>query len=71
MVRRHLNLDPVVLELVRKFAQLGFPVLETALSHRITYQEAFAQGMGVQVYDPCSKAAEEVQALFREVQAGL
>jgi chromosome partitioning protein len=50
---------------------LGYPVLETALSHRITYQEAFAQGMGVREYDPRSKAAEEVQALFREVQEGL
>ena len=26
---------------------LGYPVLETLLSHRITYQEAFAQGMSV------------------------
>jgi cellulose biosynthesis protein BcsQ len=50
---------------------LGYPVLETTLSHRITYQEAFAQGMGVSEYDPRSKAAEEMQALFRELQEGL
>jgi chromosome partitioning protein len=50
---------------------LGYPVLETTLSHRITYQEAFAQGMGVGEYDPRSKAAEEMQAVFREVQEGL
>jgi chromosome partitioning protein len=50
---------------------LGYPVLDTTLSHRITYQEAFAQGMGVREYDPRSKAAEEVQALFRELQEGL
>jgi chromosome partitioning protein len=50
---------------------LGYPVLETTLSHRITYQEAFAQGMSVGEYDPRSKAAEEVQALFRELQEGL
>jgi chromosome partitioning protein len=50
---------------------LGYPVLETTLSHRITYQEAFAHGMGVREYDPRSKAAEEVQALFRELQEGL
>ena len=43
---------------------LGYPVLETTLSHRITYQEAFAQGMSVGEYDPRSKAAEEVQAFF-------
>jgi chromosome partitioning protein len=50
---------------------LGYPVLETTLSHRITYQEAIAQGMSVREYDPRSKAAEEVQALFRELQEGL
>jgi chromosome partitioning protein len=50
---------------------LGYPVLGTTLSHRITYQEAFAQGMGVGEYDPRSKAAEEVQALCQELQEGL
>jgi chromosome partitioning protein len=50
---------------------LGYPVLEATLSHRITYQEAIAQGMSVGEYDPRSKAAEEVQALFRELQEGL
>jgi chromosome partitioning protein len=50
---------------------LGYPVLETTLSHRITYQEAFAQGMSVGEYDPRSKAAEELQALFQELQEGL
>jgi chromosome partitioning protein len=50
---------------------LGYPVLETTLSHRITYQEAFAQGMSVAEYDPRSKAATEVQALFHELQEAL
>jgi chromosome partitioning protein len=50
---------------------LGYPVLATTLSHRITYQEAFAQGMSVGEYDPRSKAAEELQALFHELQEGL
>jgi chromosome partitioning protein len=50
---------------------LGYPVLERTLSHRITYQEAIAQGMSVAEYDPRSKAAEEMQAVFREVQEGL
>jgi chromosome partitioning protein len=51
--------------------ELGYPVLEARLSHRITYQEAFAQGMSVGKYEPRSKAAEETQALFRELQEGL
>jgi chromosome partitioning protein len=50
---------------------LGYPVLETTLSHRITYQEAFAQGMGVAEYDPRSRAGAEMQAVFRELQEGL
>jgi chromosome partitioning protein len=50
---------------------LGYPVLDTALYHRITYQEAIAQGMSVGEYEPRSKAAEEMQALFREIQEGL
>jgi cellulose biosynthesis protein BcsQ len=51
--------------------ELGYPVLETTLSHRITYQEAFAQGLSVGEYDAHSKAAEEMQALFHELQEGL
>jgi cellulose biosynthesis protein BcsQ len=51
--------------------EMGYPVLDTALYHRITYQEAIAQGMSVMEYDPRSKAAEEVQALFRELREGL
>jgi chromosome partitioning protein len=51
--------------------ELGYPVLDTALYHRITYQEAIAQGMSVGEYEPKSKAAEEMQALFRELQEGL
>jgi chromosome partitioning protein len=50
---------------------LGYPVLETTLSHRITYQEAIAQGMSVAEYDPRSKAAEEMRTLFRELQEAL
>jgi cellulose biosynthesis protein BcsQ len=50
---------------------LGYPVLETTRSHRITYQEAIAQGMSVGEYDPRSKAAEEMQALLEELQEGL
>jgi cellulose biosynthesis protein BcsQ len=51
--------------------ELGYPVLDTALYHRITYQEAIAQGMSVGKYGPRSKAAEEMQALFHELREGL
>ncbi|RMD59518.1 hypothetical protein D6833_11340 [Candidatus Parcubacteria bacterium] len=48
--------------------ELGYPVFETALYHRITYQEAMAQGMSVLEYAPSSKAAREMQTLFQEIQ---
>ena len=51
--------------------ELGYPVLDATLSHRITYQEAFSQGLGVVEYEARSKAAEEMQALFHELQEGL
>jgi hypothetical protein len=50
---------------------LGYPVLETTRSHRITYQEAIAQGMSTGEYEPRSKAAEEMQAFFEALQEGL
>lgn len=51
--------------------ELGYPVFDTALYHRITYQEAIAQGMSVAEYDSGSKAAQEMRALFQELQEGL
>lgn len=50
---------------------LGYPVLASVLAHRVTYPEAFSKGMSVVEYDPQSKAAEEVLALYRELQEGL
>ena len=51
--------------------ELGYPVCDTALYHRITYQEAISQGMSVAEYDPGSKAAQEIRNLFHELQEGL
>jgi chromosome partitioning protein len=50
---------------------LGYPVLDATLSHRITYQEAFARGMSVGEYDARSKAAEEIGGVFQELQEAL
>jgi cellulose biosynthesis protein BcsQ len=50
---------------------LGYPVFDTALYHRITYQEAISQGMSVAEYDPGSRAAQEMRTLFQELQEGL
>ncbi len=50
--------------------ELGYPVCDTALYHRITYQEAISQGMSVAEYDPGSKAAQEIRNLCQELQEG-
>ena len=46
----------------------GLPVLSTELAHRIAYQEALAAGRGVTTFAPNDRAAQEVRALFDELQ---
>lgn len=45
----------------------GVPVLRAALGLRVTYPEAIAAGMGPTTYAPKSEAADEVRALFDEI----
>lgn len=54
-----------------QFKELGYPVLDTALYHRITYQEAIAQGMSTPEYAPKSPAAQEILSLFQEFQEAI
>ena len=48
--------------------QMGYPVLDAVLCHRIVYQEAFSEGKGVVEYEPGGKAAEEIQRLYQETK---
>ncbi|MFQ5875576.1 MAG: AAA family ATPase [Dehalococcoidia bacterium] len=54
-----------------RFKELGYPVLDAALYHRITYQEAISQGMSVPEYAPGSKAAQEILDLFQELREAI
>jgi cellulose biosynthesis protein BcsQ len=44
--------------------EFGYPVCDTALYYRITYQEAISQGMRVAEYNPGSKAAQKYAISF-------
>ena len=48
--------------------ELGYPVLDTVLYHRITYQEAISKGVSVIEYSPKSKASDEIKSLYKELQ---
>jgi len=54
----------------KQIKELGYPVCDTALYHRITYQEAISQGMSVAEYEPGSKAAQEIRHLFGRIAGG-
>jgi chromosome partitioning protein len=46
----------------------GLPVLKSELSHRISYQEAIAAGMGVTTYAPRDAACKEILSLLEELE---
>ena len=48
--------------------ELGYPVFDTVLYHRITYQEAISKGVSVIEYNPKSKASDEIKSLYKELQ---
>ena len=48
--------------------ELGYPVFDTVLYHRITYQEAISKGVSVIEYNPKSKASDEIESLYKELQ---
>jgi chromosome partitioning protein len=46
----------------------GLPVLAAELGYRIAFQEAIAAGRGVTTFAPRDRAAQEIQALFDEIE---
>ena len=51
--------------------QFGFPVFNTLIYNRITYQEAIAQGKSALEFAPKSKAALEIKSLYKELSGCL
>lgn len=47
---------------------LGYPVFATVWHHYTAYREAFARGLAVGELAPTGKAAQEVQAFYRELK---
>lgn len=52
-------------------AQSKIAVSRSIIGDRITFQDAYAAGQGVAEYAPASRAAEEVDALFRDIAGRL
>ncbi|MGR3319840.1 MAG: AAA family ATPase [Candidatus Anammoxibacter sp.] len=52
----------------KQIKDLGFPVFNTLIYNRITYQEAIAQGKSAYEYNKRSKAAQEIQSLYKELK---
>jgi len=51
----------------KQIKDLGFPVFDTLIYNRITYQEAISQGKSVFEHKPKSIAAQEMQNLYDEL----
>jgi chromosome partitioning protein len=57
--------EPVIVsEAIDILVGFGLPVAPIGLRHRLIYQAAFAQGLGVMEADPESRAAEEIGDLW-------
>ena len=52
----------------KQIRELGYPIFDTVLYHRITYQEAISKGISVIEYSPKSKASDEIESLYKELQ---
>jgi chromosome partitioning protein len=46
---------------------LGLPLLRTRIVERKVYRRALTQGLAVEEFEPASKAAQEIRALWREI----
>jgi chromosome partitioning protein len=44
--------------------QKGIEVVPASLGERVTYQDAYARGLGVTEFDPSGKAAEEIRQVY-------
>ncbi len=51
--------------------EFGFPVFDSLIYNRITYQEAISQGKSAAEFAPKSKAAQEIKSLFKELSSSL
>jgi chromosome partitioning protein len=60
--------DEETLETERALEALGFPMLKTWMGERKVYRRALTQGQAVAEFDPKSKAATEIRAIWKEIE---
>jgi chromosome partitioning protein len=60
--------DEETLETMRALQALGMPMLETWMGERKVYRRALTQGQAVSEFDPRSKAAGEIRAIWTEIE---
>ncbi len=60
--------DEETIETTKALAALGLPMLKTWMGERKVYRRALTQGQAVAEFDPGSKAASEITAIWRELE---
>lgn len=61
--------DEETIETEKALQQMGVRLLASRICERKAYRRALTQGQAVSEFDPSSKAAQEIGALWREIQA--
>ncbi len=61
--------DEETIETEKALQSLGVTLLKTRICERKAYRRALTQGQAVAEFDPSSKAAHEIAALWAEVEA--
>jgi len=60
--------DEETIETEKALGVLGVPLLSTRICERKAYRRALTQGQAVAEFEPSSKAAHEITALWKEIQ---
>ncbi|CAK0758801.1 hypothetical protein CCP3SC15_2420001 [Gammaproteobacteria bacterium] len=47
--------------------QIGLPIAKVQIGNRVTFRRSLTEGLGVMEWEPRSRAAQEMEALAREV----
>lgn len=61
--------DEEILETEQALKALGLPLLNTRVVERKVYRRALTQGQAVGEFEPTSKAAKEIRALWKEISS--
>lgn len=61
--------DEETIETEKALGHLGVTLLATRICERKAYRRALTQGQAVAEFDPSSKAAQEIAALWKEIEA--